>query len=154
MLLSQSVVYFRCRDPLDCSPTICHMALRELFKCGHIRHILSQNCDGFHLRSGMPQRSLSEVHGNMHIEVCQGCTTLRQYIRWVINLNYFGGFATEFYRKSDGKVQFVADHSMWLRRVNFDDTKLVEHAITAIRNLSIQLFILAKWDELNGRWIG
>ncbi|VDO00319.1 unnamed protein product [Rodentolepis nana] len=54
-------------------PTFTHMAIRALVDNGYIRHVVSQNIDGLHLRSGLPLANLTEIHGNLFNEKCQSC---------------------------------------------------------------------------------
>ncbi|THD22195.1 putative chromatin regulatory protein sir2 [Fasciola hepatica] len=54
-------------------PTFTHMAIKALVAHGFVRHVISQNVDGLHMRSGLPREKLSELHGNLFLEQCVSC---------------------------------------------------------------------------------
>jgi len=57
----------------EANPTFCHMALVKLQQEGILKHLVSQNCDGLHLISGIHPDNISELHGNCHVEACSMC---------------------------------------------------------------------------------
>jgi NAD-dependent SIR2 family protein deacetylase len=60
-------------------PTPTHMALVKLMNEGYLKHLISQNIDGLHRKSGIPKDNISEVHGNTNLEICTKCGT--DYLR-------------------------------------------------------------------------
>ncbi|KAJ3295661.1 NAD-dependent protein deacetylase sirtuin-6 [Rhizoclosmatium sp. JEL0117] len=54
-------------------PTRTHFAINELVAAGLVRHVVSQNVDGLHVRSGLPRDCISEVHGTAFTEWCSKC---------------------------------------------------------------------------------
>ena len=45
----------------------------ELINRGLVKYLISQNCDGIHVKSGVPKDKISELHGNSYIEECEKC---------------------------------------------------------------------------------
>ncbi|MBM3342800.1 MAG: NAD-dependent deacetylase [Betaproteobacteria bacterium] len=54
-------------------PNTGHLALVELEKRGKLHALITQNTDGLHVMSGIPQEKVIEVHGTMRRAMCMSC---------------------------------------------------------------------------------
>ena len=50
-----------------------HMAIVELHRAGRLAGCVTQNIDGLHLVSGLPEELVAEVHGDVRKVHCLGC---------------------------------------------------------------------------------
>jgi len=57
-------------------PNAGHLALVEMIKGNQLNHIISQNVDGLHLKSGIPSSKISELHGNSSLMRCTYCANI------------------------------------------------------------------------------
>lgn len=55
------------------TPSFTHNAITSLIQRQLVHHVISQNVDGLHLRSGVADHQLSELHGNICMEICEIC---------------------------------------------------------------------------------
>uniref|UniRef100_UPI003D10BFB3 Sir2 family NAD-dependent protein deacetylase n=1 Tax=Roseibium sp. TaxID=1936156 RepID=UPI003D10BFB3 len=54
-------------------PNAAHRALAGLAREGRLSLLITQNVDGLHQRSGVPENLLVELHGNSTYASCLGC---------------------------------------------------------------------------------
>eukprot|EP00731_Ephydatia_muelleri_P027826 Em0019g699a len=107
-------------------PTYAHEAIAKLVEVGLVKHVISQNCDGLHRLSAVPEDKLSELHGNVFVEVCEKCG--RKYYRPFYVLD---DQASEYYEEleDNGTTDLVKPrHAL---RDNLDEVTLgtaTEHA--------------------------
>ena len=66
-------------EPRKAIPSKTHMALSELASRGLISYIVTQNVDGLHRKSGVPEHKLTELHGSGVKEICKNCQ--KEYFR-------------------------------------------------------------------------
>jgi len=57
----------------ESKPTICHMALKTLYKAGYLKKVVTSNHDNLHLLSGINPEDVVELHGNNFKEKCPEC---------------------------------------------------------------------------------
>ena len=50
-----------------------HRAISTLVKAGKVTTVITQNIDGLHQRSGVPEEKVIELHGNGTYAACLGC---------------------------------------------------------------------------------
>ncbi len=61
------------RDMQQAAPNRGHRAVAELVRQGRCRCVITQNIDGLHQRSGVPESALVELHGNGTYAACLSC---------------------------------------------------------------------------------
>ncbi len=54
-------------------PNAGHLALAELARRGKVSSVITQNVDGLHQRSGVPEERVIELHGNTTYAACLEC---------------------------------------------------------------------------------
>ncbi|MBW1711264.1 MAG: hypothetical protein JRJ73_15545, partial [Deltaproteobacteria bacterium] len=60
-------------DWTSVEPNQGHMAIMDLFNCGKLYFLISQNIDNLHIKSGIPVDIMAELHGNLAKFRCINC---------------------------------------------------------------------------------
>jgi NAD-dependent deacetylase len=63
-------------DLINAQPNAAHLALFELYELGLVEAIITQNIDGLHHKSGIPEERIIELHGNTLRVRCMSCDKL------------------------------------------------------------------------------
>jgi len=63
-------------DLVNARPNPGHRSIFELYQMGRIRAVITQNIDGLHQESGLPDQAIIELHGNGRRVRCMSCGDL------------------------------------------------------------------------------
>ena len=61
------------RDMIGAEPNRGHRAVAELVRTGKVSVVITQNIDGLHQESGVPDEQMIELHGNGTYAMCLSC---------------------------------------------------------------------------------
>jgi NAD-dependent deacetylase len=61
------------RDIREAKPNAGHLAVAKLVVSGKVGHVITQNVDGLHQASGIPEGQVIELHGNTTYATCLDC---------------------------------------------------------------------------------
>ena len=57
----------------NAEPNAGHHAITSLVRAGRVTHVITQNVDGLHQKSGTPDEQVIELHGNASYATCLAC---------------------------------------------------------------------------------
>lgn len=60
----------------DATPNAAHLALADLYHKGLLELVITQNIDGLHQKSGLPDDKVIELHGNTTRVRCMSCNAI------------------------------------------------------------------------------
>ncbi len=60
-------------------PNIGHKSIARLYELGYLKTLITQNIDGLHQASGIPESTIIELHGNTRRVKCMSC---KKIISW------------------------------------------------------------------------
>jgi NAD-dependent deacetylase len=75
------IEYWRQWQSLDqalnqAAPNMGHRAVAELYRLGYVQTVITQNIDGMHQASGIPDEAVIELHGNARRIRCMRCSAI------------------------------------------------------------------------------
>eukprot|EP01105_Mastigella_eilhardi_P000612 TRINITY_DN1070_c0_g1_i4.p1 TRINITY_DN1070_c0_g1~~TRINITY_DN1070_c0_g1_i4.p1 ORF type:complete len:544 (+),score=85.14 TRINITY_DN1070_c0_g1_i4:27-1634(+) len=92
------------RSPTSCNPydsfrpTFCHYAITQMVRQHWAHFVITTNCDGLQVKSGLPPHCLVELHGNVFKETCEFCkqSFYRDYVVVVHKATHITGSTCDF----------------------------------------------------------
>lgn len=100
----------------DAVPNVGHEILAKWEKEGKVSHIITQNIDGLHQKSG--SRNVIEFHGTMKTASCMNCEKVYETEEMVNRLNTIN----DFYICGECETKHIKDHYIKPNVVLFGDT--------------------------------